>query len=188
MTGDLLTQVTDQTGAAISGRDDHAHRSEHPDGPTDSKGCVMFAGLTPGLYSVDVSYPGYVDPNGKTRRPGRATVTTTGTAQPNNGAFRLGQAGSIAVLSRPLSGRGSQRPGGRDLVAGQHGVDPDERRLPTAPTSGPVDARAPAYTTSSLFPFASLTPPVIYTGNYTVWGGTLRRAGAARRPAPTSSP
>jgi prepilin-type N-terminal cleavage/methylation domain-containing protein len=172
VTGDLLTQVTDQTGGALSGV------TITPTGPstqtatTDSKGCVMFAGLTPGLYSVAVGYAGYVDPNGKSAPTGSATVTTTGTAQPNNGAFRLGLAGSIVGTFRtayptsgPLTGQG-------DGISwlGNLGSIPMSGGFQTAPTTDPSTPGA-GYTTGSLFPFASATPPVTYAGNYTVWAG-----------------
>lgn len=172
VTGDLLTQVTDQTGAALSGV------TISPTGPstqtasTDGKGCVMFAGLTPGLYTVNVSYPGYVDPNGNSAPSGTATVTTTGTAQPNNGAFRLGQAGSIVGTFETAYPTAGPLNGQADGISwlGNLGSISMTGGFQTAPTNDP-SSPGPGYTTASLFPFASATPPVSYTGNYSVWAG-----------------
>ncbi|HEX3691242.1 MAG TPA: carboxypeptidase-like regulatory domain-containing protein, partial [Solirubrobacteraceae bacterium] len=178
VTGDLLTQVTDQTGAALSGV------TIAPTGPstqtalTDSKGCVMFAGLTPGLYTVNISYPGYVDPNGNGTPSGTATVTTTGTAQPNNGAFRLGQAGSIAGTFKTAYPTATPLNGQADGISwlGNLGSISMSGGYQYAPTSDP-STPGTGYTAASLFPFASASTPVSYTGNYSVWAG--RCAGQA---------
>jgi prepilin-type N-terminal cleavage/methylation domain-containing protein len=171
VTGDLLTQSTDQTGTALSGV------TMTPTGPstqtavTDSNGCVMFAGLTPGLYSIALSYSGYVDPNGNGAPTGSATVTTTGMAHPNGGTFRLGQAGSIIgtfqtayPTTGPLSGEadGLSWLGNKGSIAMTGGFQTVPQTDPSTP--------GPGYTTGSLFPFAA-TAPVSYTGNYTVWAG-----------------
>jgi len=178
VTGDLLTQVTDQTGAAIQGV------TINPTGPstqtasTDSNGCVMFAGLTPGLYSIPVSYSGYVDPNGNAAPTGTATVTTTGTAHPNGGTFRLGQAGSIVGTFQASGGVSGEADGISWL--GNKGSIPMSGGFRTAPTADPTTPST-GFTTFSLFPFASLSP-TDYSGNYTVWGG---RCAGQMPPAPS---
>lgn len=171
VTGDLLTQATDQTGTALSGV------TMTPTGPstqtavTDSNGCVMFAGLTPGLYSIGLSFPGYVDPNGNASPTGSATVTTTGTAHPNGGTFRLGQAGSIAGTFKTAYPAATPLNGEADGISwlGNKGSIAMTGGFQTAPSADPSNP-ASGYTTGSLFPFAS-TSPVSYTGNYTVWAG-----------------
>jgi type II secretory pathway pseudopilin PulG len=182
VTGDLLTQVTDQTGAPLSGV------TIAPSGPStqtavsDSNGCVMFAGLTPGSYAVSLTKTGYVEPNGKSTASGPANVTTTGTQQPTGNPFHLGLAGSIVGTFATSAATGSAA-GEADGVAwlGSIGSIPMSGGYQWLPT---VDPTIPArgYTTGSLFPFAS-TAPVSYTGNYTVWGGRC----VGQQP-PTGSP
>ncbi len=178
VTGDLLTQVTDQTGAAIQGVTIAPTGPSTQTAPSDSNGCVMFAGLTPGLYSIGLTYSGYVDPNGNSTPTGTATVTTTGTAHPNGGTFRMGQAGSIVGTFQTSGGAGGEADGISWL--GNKGSIPMSGGFRTAPTADPTTPST-GFTTFSLFPFASLSP-TDYTGNYTVWGG--RCAGQAP-PAPS---
>ena len=175
VTGDLLTQVTDQTGAAIQGVTIAPTGPSTQTAPSDSNGCVMFAGLTPGLYSIGLTYSGYVDPNGNSTPTGTATVTTTGTAHPNGGTFRMGQAGSIVGTFQTSGGAGGEADGISWL--GNKGSIPMSGGFRTAPTADPTTPST-GFTTFSLFPFASLSP-TDYTGNYTRLGRTLRRAGAA---------
>ncbi|MGZ4190997.1 MAG: carboxypeptidase-like regulatory domain-containing protein [Solirubrobacteraceae bacterium] len=178
VTGDLLTQVTDQTGAAIQGVTITPSGPSTQTAPSDSNGCVMFAGLDPGLYSIGLSDSGYVDPNGNSAPTGTATVTTTGTAHPNGGTFRMGQAGSIVGTFQTSGGAGGEADGISWL--GNKGSIPMSGGFRTAPTTDP-STPSTGFTTFSLFPFASLSP-TDYTGNYTVWGG--RCAGQAP-PAPS---
>ena len=188
--GDLLTQVTDQTGAAIqnvtvtttgpgtsSSAGPLAQTSE-----TDSNGCVMFAGLTPpGLYTVGLSYNNYVDPSGNAAPTGSATVTSTGLAvQPNNGVFHLGNPGTIVgTFKTAATGGYTGEADGISWMGSKGSIPmPNVRTYPTLPPG----SESTGYTTQSLFPFASVSP-IDYTGNYTVWGG--RCAGQAP-PATTN--
>jgi type II secretory pathway pseudopilin PulG len=176
--GDLLTQVTDQTGAALQNVNvsTTGPATSTTAGPlaqtaqTDTNGCVMFAGLTPpGLYTVGLSYNGWVDPSGNAAPTGTATVTSTGQAvQPNNGVFHLGQAGSIVGTFTTAATGGSSGEADGISWKGSKGSIP----MPifrTAPTADPTSPST-GYTTFSLFPFASLSP-TSYATNYTVWGG-----------------
>jgi prepilin-type N-terminal cleavage/methylation domain-containing protein len=186
--GDLLTQVTDQTGAALNGvsvstTGPATSSSAGPlaqTGQTDANGCIMFAGLTPpGLYTVGLSYNGWVDPSGNAAPTGTATVTSTGLAvQPNNGVFHLGQPGSIVGTFKTAATGGSTGEADGISWMGSKGSIPMPN-FETAPTSKP-STLGTGYTTGALFPFASVSP-TSYTSNYTVWAG--RCAGQAP-PAP----
>jgi hypothetical protein len=142
----------------------------------------MFAGLTPpGLYTVGLSYNGYVDPSGNSAPTGSATVTSTGLAvQPNNGVFHLGNPGTIVGTFKTAATGGSTGEADGISWMGSKGSIP----MPNFETypALPAGSESTGYTTQSLFPFASVSP-TDYTGNYTVWGG--RCAGQAP-PATTN--
>jgi type II secretory pathway pseudopilin PulG len=189
--GDLLTQVTDQTGAALNGvtvstTGPATSSSAGPlaqTGQTDANGCIMFAGLTPpGLYTVGLGYNGWVDPSGNAAPIGTATVTSTGLAvQPNNGVFHLGQPGSIVGTFKTAATGGSTGEADGISWMGSKGSIPMPN-FETLPTTKPSTLGS-GYATGSLFPFASVSP-TSYTTNYTVWGG--RCAGQAPPPATNS--
>lgn len=175
--GDLLTQVTDQTGAPISNvsvstTGPATSTSAGPPAqtaPTDSNGCVMFAGLTPpGLYTVGLNYNSWVDPSGNAAPTGTATVTSTGLAvQPNNGVFHLGNPGSIiGTFMTAVTGGSTGEADGISWMGSKGSIPmPSPETAPTSQTT-----LGTSYTTGSLFPFASVSP-TSYGGNYTVWAG-----------------
>ena len=190
VTGDLMTQVTDQTGAAITGAAISATGPATSSGngplaqtaPTDSNGCVMFAGLDPGVYTVGVSYNGWVDINGNPAPTGTTTVTSTaGVAPSNNAKFRLGNPGSIVGTFATAASGGYT--GEADGISWQGSLGaiamPNPETAPTADPSTP----STGYTTGSLFPFAA-SSPTSYTGNYSVWGGRCSK----QAPPPTKNP
>ena len=183
VTGDLLTQVTDQTGAALPGVTINANGPATSTGagplaqsaPSDSNGCVMFAGLTAGLYTVGMSYNGWVDPSGNAAPTGTATVTSTaGAVTPNNGVFHLGNPGTIVGTFATAASGGYAGEADGISWQGSKGSIPMPN-FETAPTADPASPGL-SYTTGSLFPFASVSP-TDYTQNYSVWGG--RCAGQA---------
>jgi prepilin-type N-terminal cleavage/methylation domain-containing protein len=177
VTGDLLSKVTDQTGAALPGVtiSTTGPATSSSAGPlaqtalSDSNGCVMFAALTPGLYTVGLSYNGWVDPSGNAAPTGAATVTTTGlAAQPNNGVFHLGNPGTIVGTFKTAATGGYTGEADGLSWNGSKGSIPMPN-METAPTADP-STPGTGYTTGSLFPFASVSP-TDYTQNYSVWGG-----------------
>jgi prepilin-type N-terminal cleavage/methylation domain-containing protein len=177
VTGDLLTQVTDQTAAALPGATITANGPATSSGngplaqsaPSDSNGCVMFAGLDPGVYTVGVSYNGWVDPSGNAAPTGTATVTSTsGAVSPNNGVFRLGNPGTIVgAFATAASGGYTGEADGISWLGSLGAI-----AMPSFETAPAADPTTPGttYTTGSLFPFAA-TSPTSYTQNYSVWGG-----------------
>jgi Tfp pilus assembly protein PilV len=178
VTGDLLATATDQTGAGLQGVTVSATGASNQTGATDSNGCTLFAGLTPGSYAVALSDNGYVDPNGLSVLGGTATVTLTGTASTSGQPFHLGLPGSIVGSFVTPSGLAGESDGLSWLGSGASYGMSVFKTIPTTDTSGALST----FTTSSLFPFDLSTTPANYTHNYTVWGG---RCAAQEPPAPT---
>jgi Tfp pilus assembly protein PilV len=176
VSGDLLTQVTDQTGAGLSGV------SVNPTGPsnqtaqTDNNGCVLFAGLTPGAYTINVSDSGYVDPNGNTTSTGTATVNSTGVAHAINGTFHLGLGGTLTgVFTTPVTGAGGEADGLSYTGTGSaYGMS-----APAVVPSCTTCTLATSVAASHLFPFDGTSG---YTGNYSLWAG---RCTQMEPPTPT---
>jgi Tfp pilus assembly protein PilV len=174
--GDLLTQATDQTGTPLPGVGINAAGASNQTGTTDANGCVLFAGLTPGAYTVALTPPaGDVDLNGNSAPTGTATVTTTSTATTLGNVFHFGPAGSIVgTFTSSTAGAAGEADGLSWLGGGSPFVMTGGFQV--TPLTAP-SAPQPTFTTRSLFPFAFATTPVTYTNNYTVWGG--RCAGQA---------
>ncbi len=171
VTGFLLTDVQDQTLAPLAGVAVNATGASPQVGTTDSNGCSLFAGLTPGFYTVTLTDPGYVDYSGNSTLTGTATVTLTGTTQTSGDPFTMGQAGSIAATFTTGGGAGGEADGiswtGNGGIGHVTGVAP----APPAPASAPASTST-TQTSSSLFPFNTNpqgTPS--YGNNYIVWPG-----------------
>jgi len=163
--GDLMTDVKDPTGAALQGVTINATGASNQTGTTDANGCIVFAGLTPGSYTVALSKTGYVDPTGNSAPTGSATVASTGMAAPTGLPFHLGLAGSIVGTFGTYNGAGGQADGLSWLGTGA-GLGM------TTPGSVTTATVATGFTTGSLYPFdTSATSPAAYTNNYQVYGG-----------------
>ncbi len=176
VSGDLLTQVTDQTGAGL------ASVTVTPSGPstqsalTDSNGCVLFAGLTPGSYTVSLADSGYVDPNGNSPATGTASVTATGVARPAGGTFHLGKAGTITANLTASGGTAEADGVSYTGTGASYGMSSPLVAPKTAPASP-----ASSISAGQLFPFYGASA---YTNNYTVWGG---RCPGQQPPTPTQT-
>jgi len=178
VSGDLLTQVTDQTGAGLSGV------TVNPTGPsnqtalTDPNGCVLFAGLKPGAYTISVTDSGYVDPNGNTTSTGNATVNSTGLAQATNGKFHLGLGSTVTgAFTTPVTGATGEADGLSYTGTGSaYGM--------STPLTVPSCTTCTLQTSISaphLFPFYGTSG---YTGNYSLWAG---RCTQQEPPTPTQA-
>ncbi len=169
VTGDLRVQVTDPAGAQVPGLTVSAAGPSTQTSPTDSSGCVLFAGLVPGGYTVTMTDPGYITPAGApTPLTATATVTTTGVAVPTGSPFQLGLPGSIAgtFATSAATGSATAEADGMSYV-GTDGVNTMSGVAPTSAAGTVRSASTPS--TKSLFPFYNATTG--YTGNYAVWGG-----------------
>jgi Tfp pilus assembly protein PilV len=182
VTGDLLTKVTDQTLAPLAGVTVAASGAPPLPAPpaaqpspqsdqTDSNGCVLFAGMTPGAYNVTLT-PGanYVDPSGNPAPTGTATVTATSTVSTSGNPFHFGLAGSIVgTFTTSTSGAAGEADGISWHGSGGQSI-PAPAAAQWAPAVDPATA-SPGFTTGLLFPYALTTAPATYTNNYAVWGG-----------------
>jgi Tfp pilus assembly protein PilV len=173
VTGDLLTQVQDQTGqglagATVSATGPNTSTTTGPVTPatTDANGCTLLAGLSPGAYTVAISDPGYVDVNGGTASlSGTATVSTTSVASTLGNPFHIGQASTIAATFTTASGAAGASDGLSWLGSGG---SLQMSQYKTTTSSAP----AGSLSTGAMFPFdTSATSTPGYTNNYTVWAG-----------------
>ncbi len=163
VSGDLPVVVNDQTGAPLSAVGIQATGPSNQSGSTDSNGCVLFAGLNPGSYTVTATDSGYVDPKGNVSPvTATTTVASTGTAAQN---FRLGLAGSVVGTFAAQGASGSVSGEADGLSWTGTGSS-----LPTW-TSMQSATAGTSITTPALFPFYQSTAPVGYANNYTLWAG-----------------
>lgn len=183
VTGFLLTDTQDQTLTPLPGVTINAAGPSPQVGTTDANGCQLFAGLTPGSYTVTLTDPGYVDYFGNSTLTGTATVTLTGTTKTTGDIFTMGLAGSVAASFNTASGDGAEADG--ISWSGNGGVgQPVAGVAPAAaaPATAPAGA-ATTQTSSSLFPFdTNPTGAPSYANNYTVWPG---RCAEQQPPTPT---
>lgn len=177
--GDLVVQTTDQTGSPLSGVAVQASGPSVQSDTTDSNGCVLFAGLNPGAYTVKLTDAGYVDINANPS-PLSESATVTATS-PATVAVRMGLAGSMLTSLTAKTTAGASAPAEADGVSwlGTGGSSGGMTAPATLPSSAAV---VTGLTTTSLFPFDVATIPASYTNNYTAWGG---RCPGQEPPAPT---
>jgi Tfp pilus assembly protein PilV len=183
VSGDLLADVKDQTGAWLSDVDVTATSTGQPTqlGSTDASGCVVFAGLTPASWDVSLTKTGYVDPNGDASPGGSATVNTTSMASIPSLPIYLGQAGTVQATFATATGAAAEADGLSSLGSGSSGP------AMTSPSLAPAtDTNLPSTSqlSGSLFPFAGMTSGTAsYTNNYQEWAG---RCSGQEPPAGTS--
>jgi type II secretory pathway pseudopilin PulG len=167
VSGDLPVVVTDQTGAGLSGVAIVATGSSTQSGTTDGNGCVLFAGLIPGSYTIKLTDAGYVDPNGNPSPLSLSTsVASSGTAAQT---AHMGLGGSFTGTFVAATGLTSPNPttatGEADGISwtgtgGSYGM--------SAPQTNTASTPQQQLATDQLFPFSGTNG---YVGNYGVWGG-----------------
>jgi prepilin-type N-terminal cleavage/methylation domain-containing protein len=189
VTGDLRTQVEDQTLSPLSGATVTATGPDTQSATTDSTGCVLFAGLDPGGYVVTATDAGYITPNATsaltppagTTSPfsGPATVTSSGVAVPTGSPFEIGLPGSIIATFQTPTG----------LPGEASGITWSGSPVSSSAVTGTNPALNSSvvhqtFTTGSLFPFdKSSTSTASYTNNYSVWAGDC----AQEQPQPPTA-
>jgi hypothetical protein len=185
VSGDLLADVKDQTGAWLSGVSVSAASTGQPTqlGSTDANGCVVFAGLAPVSWTATLSKSGYVDPTGNAAPSSTAVVTATGMTQLPSLPDYLGQAGTVqATFVTNVTGVGAEADGLSSLGSGSSGPT-----MPAPSVAPATDTNAPTATqlSGSLFPFGYTTGGTTsYSGNYTEWAGRC----VGQRPPAGSNP
>ncbi len=163
----LLTRVTDQNGAALSGTRVTAVPSSSSTNAsaaatTDASGCTIFSAMPPGDYTVTATKSGFVNKDGDTAPTFAATATSGGTT---TAPFTIGQAGALtATFKTTISGTTYTN----QLAPSISWVNPQMATFGTySPHGSPNSITTPA----TLFPFFT-TSPGIYTKNYTVFAGS----------------
>lgn len=172
VSGDLPVVVTDQTGHGLSGVSVQASGGSLATGSslqtatTDGSGCVLFAGLAAGSYTVNLTDSGYVDPNGNPATPLSSTtsVAATGTSAQT---FHLGLGGSFSGTFTSAVGS-TQYTGEADGISwsgtgSSYGMSAPQ----TNPNSAPSSPQR-TIATDALFPFSGSNG---YVSSYQVWGG-----------------
>lgn len=172
VTGDLLTNVQDQTGAALPGVTVKATGPSQQSGQTDGNGCVLFAGLGAGAYTATASKTGYVDTSGNASPTASATVALTGTAKTTPATFHLGLAGSLSLatpqgFTTATTGVYGEADALSWLGSGASGGMPNGFQTTTAATP-----QQTGLATAALYPFdVAATGAASYTNNYGAWAG-----------------
>ncbi len=188
VSGDLLADVKDQTGAWLQNVNVTASTSGQPNqlGATDASGCVVFAGLTPASWTVALTKTGFVDPNGNASPGGTAAVSTSGMASIPSLPIYLGQAGSVQATFTTATGAGAEADGLSSLGAGSSGPTMSTPSLaPAADTNAPTRAQA----SGSLFPFANMNSgSASYTANYQEWAGRCQGQEPPAGTTPVTTP
>jgi Tfp pilus assembly protein PilE len=177
--GTLLVKTVDQTGTALPGVNVTATGPDYGSGTTDASGCVTFAGLETGSFSLSTTKPGYVDPNGNASPPGLgATVSGSGTSYPTSTPVMLGLAGNLsAVFTTQATGGSVSCPPSNGLCTGQQSDylswlgsgSSTTMSQPGRSGTGTLASTLPASGTVPLFPFYSTTNG--YNSNYQAWAG-----------------
>jgi Tfp pilus assembly protein PilV len=171
VTGDLLTNVQDQTGAAVSGVTVKASGASPQSALTDASGCILFAGLTPDAYTATASKTGYVDASGNAGPTASATVALTGTAKTTPATLHLGLAGLLTARDFTTYYSSTGYYGEADALSwlgtGASGGMPNGYQTTTAST-----LQLSGLSTAALYPFdVAATGPASYTNNYGAWAG-----------------
>jgi Tfp pilus assembly protein PilV len=160
--GALLVQVFDGSGAGVSGMSVKATGPSPSTGvvsaTTGANGCVVFAGMSEGEYSVDTSQTGYVDKDGNEHPPTsqRAASVTSGTTTKKQ--FQFGLAGALKVSFINPEGGASE---GDSFVTFNTGLTAGVVR--SFGNLGASEYAASKTSPKTLFPFSS---------NYAVYAGT----------------
>jgi Tfp pilus assembly protein PilV len=160
--GELLVQVFDGAGAGVSGMSVVAKGPSPSEATvsatTGANGCVIFAALGEGTYSVTTSQTGYVDKDGNSEPPvsQRTASITSGTTTKKQ--FQFGRAGELTVKFVDSAGAASE---GDSFVTFNTGITTGLVR--GFGTLGASEYTASKTSPKTLFPFSS---------KYAVYAGT----------------
>jgi Tfp pilus assembly protein PilV len=162
--GALLVQVTNAKGAPVSGVTIAATGPASASAVTGPKGCVIFAALAEGTYTVTAHETGYIDKEGK-ETPELTTTIVPGTTDKK--AFELDKPGAIATSFEPSTAEEEAK---GDTFVAQNPLMP----TPSYKSFGTPGTYATTVTSpTELFPFGEpATSEHSATGQYGVYAGT----------------
>jgi type II secretory pathway pseudopilin PulG len=178
--GTMIARIIDQSEAGVPGvRVTADGPEERFSGTTDAAGCVIFAGMAVGDYTVTASRVGFVDWDGNTSVSAQARATTSDTAIPILNP--LGQAGAInasfttringTICGPPNPPCIDQRPPSFSWF-NLDAYDGISQNANASAANGSPRIRTHP-TDLTLFPFAVGGDT---TNNWTVWGGRCDKA------------
>ncbi|HEV2929008.1 MAG TPA: hypothetical protein VGW74_09970, partial [Propionibacteriaceae bacterium] len=173
--GHVLVQVYDRNADPLAGQTVNLTGPETASQPTTAEGCVFFAYLEPGDYTVSLNSTGYVDRQGG--RPAIQTVAVQA-GQISNLQFDYDRASTLSLtLAAPSS---SAIPAGLPLTVANSNLTVGTATFPESSTGAGASR-----TVTPLFPYAS---------GYEVWTGSCADAdpathtGGTRRGPLASNP
>jgi type II secretory pathway pseudopilin PulG len=171
--GHVLAQLYDRNAVPLAGQTVTLSGPENAAQPTTTEGCVFFAYLDPGTYTVTLDSTGYVDRQGN--QPAVQTVDVQA-GQISNLNFDYDRAATLQIgLVAPS---GAEIPAGIALTVANSNLTVGTTSFPEASTGSGVTR-----TVRPLFPYAS---------GYQVWAGDCADAdpgthAGGSRPAPLAS-
>jgi prepilin-type N-terminal cleavage/methylation domain-containing protein len=176
--GHVLVQVFDRDAAPLAGQTVSLTGPESASQPTTSEGCVFFAYLDPGTYTVTLNTAGYVGRQGD--QPLTRTVSVTAT-QISTLQLDYDRAATLGIgLTTPTGSPTAAVPSPIALTVANSNLTVGTKSFPEASTGSGATR-----TVTPLFPFAS---------GYQVWAGDCADAdpalypGGSRGPAVASNP
>jgi Tfp pilus assembly protein PilV len=176
--GHVLVQVFDRNASPLAGHTVSLSGPETASQPTTSEGCVFFAYLDPGTYTVSLNTTGYVGRQGD--QPATQTVAVVAT-QISNLQFDYDRAATLRVtLTTPAGPPTAAVPAGIALTVANSNLTVGTKSFPETST-GTGTPR----TVTPLFPYSS---------GYQVWAGDCADAdpalyaGGGRGPALIAGP
>jgi type II secretory pathway pseudopilin PulG len=170
--GHILVQVFDRDAAPLAGQTVTISGPESDGQPTTSDGCVFFAYLDPGTYTVSLNTSGYVGRQGD--QPATQTVAVTAT-QISTLQFDYDRAATLAVtLTTPSGPPTAAVPSPIDLTVANSNLTVGTKSFSEASTGSGTPR-----TVTPLFPYAS---------GYQVWAGDCADADPALYPGGSRGP
>ncbi|MGH3371955.1 MAG: prepilin-type N-terminal cleavage/methylation domain-containing protein, partial [Nocardioidaceae bacterium] len=161
--GHVLVQVFDRDAAPLAGQTVSLSGPESDSQPTTTDGCVFFAYLDPGTYTVSLNTTGYVGPQGD--QPATQTVAVTAT-QISTLRFDYDRAATLQVTLTTPSGTPTA-------------AVPSPIALTVANSNLTVGTKSFSETSTGSGTPRTVTPLFPYASGYQVWAGDCADADPA---------
>jgi len=178
--GSLVASVVDPTGAGLAGVTINTSGGPTTTSPvtTDGSGCVVWAGLASGSYTVNFTPPAgtWIGVNGAA--PSSQTVTVTATQTTHATQIQIGQAAGIAASFTTTFNGQTVAATSDQFVLSSTGMTPTPQIFGTDSTPTLNTYVTTITTPTSLYPY----PPTLPSDDYFAW------AGACAADEPTTPP
>jgi type II secretory pathway pseudopilin PulG len=170
--GHILVQLFDRNAAPLAGQTVSISGPESDSQPTTSDGCVFFAYLDPGTYTVSLNTSGYVGRQGD--QPATQTVAVTAT-QISTLQFDYDRAATLQVTLTTPSGPPTA-------------AVPSPIALTVANSNLTVGTKSYSETSTGSGTPRTVTPLFPYASGYQVWAGDCADADPALYPGGSRGP